>query len=94
MGTVIAVSEHEARYVEAGGEQKPQTKRKVAYVAGAALKKTNESKPRRDNKNLTGQPRTGRLPEGQRCEYCTCPSTTRAGHATPTRPGRENCPIQ
>ena len=68
VGTFIVVSEHEARYVEAAGEQRQQTKRKAANVAGAALKKPNESKPRRDNKNLTGQPRTGGLPDGQRCE--------------------------
>ena len=72
IGTFIAVSEDKARYVEAGGEQKPQTKRKAVDVAGTALKKSNESKPRRDKKNRTGQPWTGRLPEGQCCDYGTC----------------------
>jgi hypothetical protein len=64
MGTFIAVSKHEARYLEAEGKQKPQTKRKAADVAGAVLKKSNEPKPRGDDKNLTGQPWTRRLPEG------------------------------
>ena len=58
--------------MKAAGKQRPQTKRKAADVAGAALKKSNESKPRQDNKNLTGQPRTGSLPERQPCEYSTC----------------------
>ena len=35
MGTFITVSKHEARYVEAEGKQKPQTKRKAADVVCA-----------------------------------------------------------
>ena len=61
---------------------------------GAALKKPDESKPRRDNKNLTGQPRTGRLPEGLAAIPAPLASTTRANRATLILPGQESYPIR